>query len=42
MKKNRQTIVNRIATLRARGAANGNIVKKLERELRRMDTLQND
>ena len=42
MNKTRQMIMNRIATLRARGTANGNIVKKLERELRHMDTQQND
>jgi hypothetical protein len=42
MNKTRQNILNRISTLRARGTANSNIVKKLERKLRRMDTQQND
>jgi hypothetical protein len=42
MNKTRQNIINRIATLRARGTANGNIIRKLERKLRRMDTVQND
>ena len=42
MNKTRQNIINRITTLRARGTANGNIIRKLERKLRRMDTQQND
>lgn len=32
----RQAIINRITMLRARGTNNGNIIKKLERRLRKL------
>lgn len=36
MNNTRQAIMTRIAMLRARGADNGNIIKKLERKLRKL------
>ena len=37
MNNNRQAIINRLILLRSRKTQNGNIIKKLERRLRKLD-----